>query len=191
VNSAKIVDRVVKPQVLIQTANGVNFLLGEIETNRIKVFNQSVVGVALRDNREAALSRPAKENLGRRLAMALRDLFDERVLKQGGYLGFLPAEFDETGRTHRRISGNGDAFLFSEGQKVLLNEIRVMLDLERRWADAAISQDVHDETSGVVGNTDGTDEAFVDEGLEGFPGLLERDGDLDDFARQVFPAGRV
>lgn len=49
----------------------------------------------------------------------------------------------------------------------------MVLDLEGRWADCGVAEEIEDERALEVGDTDGFREAFLGDRLHGCPGLLD------------------
>lgn len=69
-------------------------------------------------------------------------------------LGLVPPKLQERLGAERGVRGDGDALFLRELEKRRLNEVRVVLDLQRRRADLCVSQQIQDQRALEVGNAD-------------------------------------
>ena len=183
----------VEADAAVETRDGLEVLLGEIEIERVEVGLHGGLAAGLGDDGQAALGGPAEEDLGGVLVVLLADGLDGGVLEEGlELLGVLHVELAERGRAEGGVGGHGDALSLGEVEEVLLDEVGVVLDLEGGGADLGVAEEVVQELGLEVGDTDALGETLLDERLHGGPGLL--DGGLGgaDLALAVkVPAGRV
>nr|POE59280.1 hypothetical protein CFP56_24549 [Quercus suber] len=181
-----------RAQALIQRADLLDLVGGEVEAADVEVLLQAALVIGLGDDGDAALRGPAQQHLGRRLAVLGRDALDGRVLEQqGGVVGLLHVELEERLRAEGRVGGDGDVAALAQVEQVLLDEVGVVLDLERLWQDLGVSLDVEEEGAGVVADADGADQTFVVQGLHSMVGLFERGLAELDLVVLVEEAGRV
>lgn len=105
-------------------------------------------------------------------------------------MGDVHIQFLETQGAERGVCGDDDALALDVFDKLLLLEVRVMLNLERGRTNASMAQEVHDELNAEVANTNAAGEFLVDQRLHGLPCFLDSGIAECDFAVCV-PAGRV
>ena len=192
VESAQVIDGVVEPDTLVQRADRLEFLLLEVKLGVGKVSSEVLDAVALGDDSDSTLGAPPQNDLSRGTLMRLCDARDRLVLKQlGGVVCLFPIESDKRQRAKGRVSSKGDVLALGERDELLLHEVGVVLDLEDRGADTGVSEDVHQESTLEVANTDRLGQAEIDQLLEGGPGLLDGGFALDDFALEVLPPAWV
>ena len=192
-NGHTYVRGLVEPELLVKRGNGRNLLLSEIEGGAVEVESHDRGAGRLGNDSEAALRGPAEENLGGLLAVLLGEGSDGGVLHERREAdGLLHAEDVEAGRAERRVGRHGDALVLGEPDKVLLDEVGVVLDLESGRGDLGIAEEIIKELSLEVGDTDVLGETLGDEALHGAPRLLDRSVGADDLRLAVdVPAGRV
>lgn len=151
-----------------------NVLLGEVEFDGSQVGGDQRRTRALGNNGEAALGGPTEQDLGRVPAILGGDALDGVVLDEGRQLdGVLHVELEEAGRAEGAVGGDGDALLLGQVQQLLLDEVRVVLDLQGGRADLGVPQQVIDELGLEVGDTNALGEATAYQPLHGSPSLLD------------------
>lgn len=94
-------------------------------------------------------------------------------------------------RNIRRVGGDGNTLLLAESEELLLDEVGVVLNLKSGGADAAVTEEIHQQSTLEVGNTNALGEALVNDGLEALPGLLDGGLGLLDGTVGHVPAGGV
>ena len=95
-----IIQRIVKPQPLIQPADTLQLTLLKIPPRHVQILRQPSLIIALRDNRHVPLRRPPQQHLRGRLTVLLRNLLDRRIVhEQRRVLGALHVEFEKGLRT--------------------------------------------------------------------------------------------
>lgn len=147
---------------------------------------------SLGDDSKTALGGPAEEDLGRIPVVLGGDLLDGLIFDEGSELrSVLHVEFEEAGRAERAVGSDGDSFPLGEVEELLLDEVRVVLDLEGGRADAGVAEEIIDQLSLEVGDTDAAGEAGIDELLHGGPGLLDGGLGGDNLIVLIVPAGGV
>lgn len=131
--------------------------------------------VALWDDSQSSLRRPAKQDLRRGLAVILCNLGNNVVLEQSwGVACVVPAKLDERLWAVRGVRGDGDALLLCELEERGLDEVGVVLDLEDGGDDLCAADDLEDQGAAEVGDTNALGEALLNDALESGPGAGER-----------------
>jgi hypothetical protein len=170
--------RIIEPQTNVQRGDGRDFVISEVEANDIKVLCEALGVVALGDDCNVTLGSPAKEDLGSGLVVLLSDIHDGVVHKKGFNLhSLLPGKLNEALRAEGRVSSHSDTLLLGEEEEVRLEEVGMVLNLENGHGDLGIAEEVHEERTLEVGDTDGTGDLLLNKTLESSPGLL--DGNVD------------
>jgi hypothetical protein len=101
------------------------------------------------------------------------NLLDDGVVKEKRCVGCnLHVALDEALGAERRVCGDLDVVLLGQLDKVGLDVVRVVLDLESRRLDLCVGEQVQEQRSGVVAHTDALGQALVLELLECFPCAL-------------------
>ncbi|TKW52727.1 hypothetical protein CTA1_11257 [Colletotrichum tanaceti] len=181
--------RVVEAQAAVEVRDGLELVGRQVEAVDLEVLPEAVLAVALGDDGDAALRRPAEQDLGGRDAVAGGGVPDDVDLEQApGVDGALVGDLEEGLRPEGRVGRDGDAVLPGHGDEVGLHEVRVVLDLERRDGVAGVRLHVVERLGLEVGDADGLGDALVDERLHGLPRLADRHlVRLDDGALLVHP----
>lgn len=186
------VDRVVETEVLVQTVDGVDLGLVQTPCGDIQVLSKTARVVTLGDHSNVPLRSPAQQNLSRGLAMLRGGRCDDVVLEQSGRaLGRAHVQLDEAERAKRGVGGDGDTLSLDKLDKLLLLEIRMVLDLESSRADASMAQEIHDQLSAEVADTDAASELLVDQRLHSLPCFLDGCFAKLDLAVGIGPSRRV
>ena len=184
------VRRVVEPQVAVKSGDGLDLVGAEVEAADVKVLRKTVLVVALGDDGNATLGGPSEENLGGGLAVLVGNGLDALDLEESlGVLG--QTELDERLGSERRVGGDGDVERLAELDEGLLCQVRVVLDLEGGGDGLGVAQEVKDQGTVVVGDTDVLGQALGVDLLHGLPGLGEAGLAGLHLAVVVEPAGRV
>lgn len=171
---AEVIGWVVESQSLVKSRDLLELRLLEIEVAHVQVLLESGLGVGLWNDGNAALGDPSEDDLSWGLLVLLSNLGDHLVLEQHwGVGGLLPSELDEGGWTEGGVGGDGDALLLGQADESWLDEVWVVLDLEGSWTDLGVAEEVKDQRSLEVGDTDGAGHLLLDQGLHGGPGLLD------------------
>jgi len=139
------------------------------------------------------LGGPSQEDLRGGLVVLLGDLHDRGVVEEErGVLGRLELQLQEGLGSKGRVCGDGDALGFRKLQESGLHEVWVVLDLESGRADLGVSEQVDDQRTLEVGNTNGLRVSLVDQALHSSPGLLDRSTALLHIVLPInSPSGRV
>src|SRR5919206_895607 len=109
----------------LQPVDGGHLVGVELEVEDVDVLGDALGLHGLGDDRAAVLGPPAEHDLGRRLAVRLRDAADHRILQRRG----VAAVAVEGDAADRRPRLREDAVLLAEGLNVGLGEVGVLLDL--------------------------------------------------------------
>jgi len=173
-NEHTYVGRVVEPQALVQSADLLNLILLEVEAADIEVLCKTRLVVALGNDSNAALGRPAKEDLRRALSVSVGNALDDVVVEEhGGVLRLLHVELDERERAERAVGSHGDVALLAELEERLLSEVWVVLDLESLRNLLCVAEQVEEKSTVVVANAEGLDETLLVQSLHGVVCLLK------------------
>jgi hypothetical protein len=144
-----------------------------VKPMRAMLGREGVRGATNGDDGDSSLGGPSEENLSVGLVVSLADGADDLGLEErvntSGH-----AELVERLRTERRVGGDGNAEGLAELDEGLLGEVGVVLDLENGRGDGGVSEDVDEEGTGDVGDTDVLGEAGLHLLLHGHPGFLVR-----------------
>lgn len=125
----------------VQSGDGVDFFLGEVERDAVEVLLQSVDTVGLGDNNDVSLGAPSQEHLARRHVVLLGGGLDGVNLKERlELLGPGVVQLDERGRPEGGVSGNGDVVLLCHGNELRLGQVGVVLDLENSRGNLGVGQ---------------------------------------------------
>jgi len=183
----------VEAEVPVKCADGIDILLGEVEARDIEVGLHDGGAGGLGDNSEATLGSPSKEDLRWGLSVLLGNSLNGVLLEERSEaLGLLHGELLKGEGTEGRVGRDGDTLSLGEVDELLLDEVRVMLDLEGGGANLGVSEEVVKELGLEVGDADALGEALLYEALEGRPGLLDGGLGSPNLALAVIkPAGRV
>ena len=112
----------------IEAVDGVDLLLGEVELDVVQVLSHEDGVSSLGDDDDTLLGRPPEEDLSRSPVVCLGDGVDSLVLEeQRALVRTLPVELTEGEGTEGRVSHNSNLLRLSELDKVLLDEVRVVL----------------------------------------------------------------
>lgn len=113
------------------------------------------------------------------------------VEQLGSLVSILQVQLDETQRTERGVRGHGNTLLLGIGDQSLLGEVRVVLDLEGGRTDTSVAQQIHQQLSAEVADTNAAGQLLVDQRFHGGPGLLN--GGVAELQLVVLgqPPGRV
>jgi hypothetical protein len=183
---------IVKAKANVQRINGVNVSLLQTPPSNVQVLAQSRRVVALGDNRNAALRGPSQQHLRRRLAVLRRRRRDHAVLQQRRRgLRRVHVQLKETQRPKGRVCSHRNALALHILHQPLLLQIRMVLDLQRRRADARMPQQVDDQLDAEVADAYAARQLLVNQRLHGLPRLLDGGVAELDVAGGVGPAGRV
>ena len=124
--------------------------------------------------------------------MFLRDGLHRLVVEQQGrVLGALHIHLEETLGSKGGIRGDGDAATLAEVQQTLLHEVRVVFDLQRLRHVFGVTLDVQHESTVVIADADGLDQAGVVERFHGVVRLFERGFAQGEFVVFVEETGGV
>ena len=187
-----IIQRIVKPQPLIQPTDTLQLALLQIPPRHVQILRQPPLVVALRDDGHVSLRRPAQQHLRGRLAVLFGDLLDRRVVqKQGRVFGALHVEFEEGLGPEGRVGCDGDALALGIFDETVLGEVWVVFDLEGGRGDLGVAEEVHEELAVEVADADGFGQTVGYELLHGRPGLLDGGVTRDDILAVVGKAGWV
>lgn len=106
-------------------------------------------------------------------------------------MGILEVQLQEAQRTEGGVSSDGKTLALGEVDQAGLGKVGVVLDLESGRTDTGVTEEIHQQLSAEVANTDAASHLLVHERLHGGPGLL--DGSLAqlELVLGVGPAGRV
>lgn len=180
--SASAASRGVESEANVQSGNGLDLLLGQVERGGLEVLLESLDAVGLGDDDDVALCAPSEQDLAGGDAVLLGGSLDGVDLEQRlDLLGLGVVQLNERGRAKGGVAGDGNVVLLSHGDELGLGEVRVVLDLEDGRGDLGVRQQIVDQLGVEVGDTNGLEDALgvlggLDELLQGAPGL--RDGDL-------------
>lgn len=183
---------VVESKVLVQRAQRFNVGGLQIPSGHVQVLRQAARVVALGDDGDVALGGPAEQHLGGGLAVLLGNRLDGRVVEQQRrVLGLLVVQLQEAQRAEGRVRRHSDALLLHVLDQRLLGQVRVVLDLQGRRANARVPQQVHDQLGAEVADADAARQLLVNQGLHGLPRLLDRRVAELDLILGARPARRV
>ena len=190
VEGREVISWVVESQSLVKSRDLLELRLLKVKVADVQVLLESGLGVGLWNDGDSALGDPAEDDLGWGLLVLLGNLGDHLVLeKHWGVGGLLPSELDEGGWAESGVGGDGDALLLGQADEGWLDEVWVVLDLEGSWADAGVAEEVEDQRSLEVGDTNGAGDLVVNQLLHGGPGLLDGGvGELDRGLAIVVPS---
>jgi hypothetical protein len=166
----------------------------QIEISDFQVLSKTALVVRLGNDRDTTLSRPAQQNLCRRLSNPL-----------GGFLNNIDIPEQRnivrplTERGRQLLEGLGPeggvsrhcyVQLLSHGDESRLDQIGVVLDLEGGDGVASVGLQVVEGLCLGVGDSDGFGDAAVDCFFESFPCFTERDVfEFDGCVFGVLPPG--
>lgn len=189
----EVVGGLVEAGIDVESADLLDLVLGEVESDGLQVGDHVLLTGGLGDDGKATLGGPAKEDLGGGLAVLGGDGLDSINLHQRLDLaGMLHVELLERGGAEGGVGSDGDTLVFGKTEKLVLDEVGVVLDLEGGRLDAGIAEQVIDELGLEVGDTDALGETGVNQLLHGGPGLLGGSlGGADLGLAVVVPAGGV
>jgi hypothetical protein len=91
----------------------------------------------------------------------------------------------------RGVSGDSDILRLRKVDESSLGEVGVDLDLEDGGFDASVAEEIDDESTLEVGDTDRLGKTKVDKVLHSLPGLLNGGLALNDLSIEGVPPGRV
>ena len=103
----------------------------------------------------------------------------------------VPIELNEGERSESRVTGNGDVLALGERDQFLLDEVGVMFDLEDGGTDTGVSEDVHQQGTLEVADTDRSGQSEIDQLLESGPCFLDGRFALNDLSFEVAPSAWV
>lgn len=172
----EVVAGVVEPQVLVDGRDALNLVVGQVEAVDLEVLLETVLAVGLGNDGNAALGGPAEQNLGGGHAVLGGDALDDIVVEEKrGVLSTLHLQLQEALGTEAGVGSDGDLVLLDELDELGLNQVGVVLDLQRRERVTVVGQKVKDELGGEVADADALRNALVDDLLESLPGLAGGD----------------
>ncbi|KAH3666018.1 hypothetical protein OGAPHI_004207 [Ogataea philodendri] len=166
---------IVETKILVQRVDLLDLLLGQIEVVDIKVLDQSLPLVGLRNHQDVSLGGPSQKDLGSRDIVCLGNGVDHFVFKQRNVLGgLLMVQLHKRLRTKRGVPNNGNALVLDPFDQFLLSQVWVVLNLEQLRLDLGTSEQVKNQCAGEVGNTNRLDQSFLNQSLQGLPGGCQR-----------------
>lgn len=184
--------RVVESQPLIQPTDLLHLILLQVKTAHVQILRQTGLIVALRNDSNTTLGRPAKQDLRGSLAVGVGDALDDVVLEEErGVVRLLHVELEEGQRAEGAVGRDGDAALLAQLEQRLLRKVGVVLDLQGLREVFGVAEEVEEERAVVVADADGFDQAGGVELFHGVVGFLERGVAELDFLAFVEEAGRV
>lgn len=194
----KVEPGVIEPQPFIQRTDLLDLVRRQVKTavHDVEILLQTVGVVRLWDDGEAALGRPAQQDLRGGLAHGRGGALDGPGLKQRrdtlGPFAERLGQLEEALGPKGRVRGDGDVEVLGEVDEVGLHEVRVVFDLQDGERVARVRGDVVEDLALGVGDADGSGQALVHHLLERLPRLLDRDvGARDRLLFRVLPPPRV
>lgn len=167
------VSGLVELEVQVHLGNAVQLVLVEIEATAVEVLSHDGRAGGLGDDGDAALGSPAEQDLSGGLVVLGSHGLDGLVLHEWrGILSTVHVELDEAGGTEGGVGSDDDALGLGETDEQILLQVGVQLDLEGGGADLCVLEGVVEGLSLVVGDTNATGEALLDQLLHGTPRFL-------------------
>lgn len=166
---------IVESQADVQARNGLQVLVVEGEVVDGQVLQQAGLLVGLRNDADSSLGVPSQEHLGGGDLVLFSDSQNDRVLEQRLHLLDLRMiQLHKGLRPEGRVAGDNDVLALDVLNQALLDQVRMVLDLEQLRSDLCASEQVLQKRAREVGHPDGLDLANADQVLHGAPGVEER-----------------
>ncbi len=190
VKGGEVISWVVESQSTVKSRDLLELLFLKVEVGDVQILLESGLGVGLWNDGNIALGDPSEDDLSWGLVVLLGNAGDNLVLEERwGIGGLLPAELEEGGWAEGGVGGDGNFLLLGQADEGWLDEVWVVLDLKGSWADLGDTEEVEDQRSLEVGDSNGTDEFLLNERLHGGPGLLDAGvGELDGLSVGTVPS---
>lgn len=184
---------IIESKPLVKSTDRVQLALIHIKFRNLQVLLQTFLVVALGDNSQPSLRSPSQQDLRRSLVVLLRNGSNSRVFKQNRcILSLLPFKLNERLWTERRIRSNRNFLALSKLEQCRLDKIRVVLNLQSRRSDLGVSQQIQNQASLKVGDTNRLRKTLVYQALHRSPSLLNGSiAQLDIIFAIVCPARRI
>lgn len=166
-----VVAWVVESSVLVQTIDGVHLLFGQGEAEQIKILFNSLLVIRLWNDCDLSLKGPLEQNLSWRFADSGSNILDNGIVIGSLFL-FSITEADVSWGAQAAVTGDSDSVREAVFDKSWLSIQWMELDLEDRWFDLGVGEDISDQRGTHVTDADGLNETLVVELLHGSPRLV-------------------
>ena len=115
----------------------------QVEAVEIEVLSHALRLDGLGDDGSATLDSPAKNHLGWRLLVALRNR-DDFLLEHGSFCLCGPLHLNVRCAGEAAVCSDCDSLLSAEAEQLGLLKVWMQLNLEASWLDLGVSKDLVD-----------------------------------------------